>query len=415
MANRLLTIDVISYSALDILDNNLVLASMVNREFDGTFAQAGSKAGDTAQVRVPSSYVVTHGTDLVLQDHRDRKLPIKVDTPLHIGVAFGAIEQTLELDNYNERVLDPKISALANEVDLELSDKLALQTPYFVGTPGTEIGDSAPFLMAKAWLGANAVPLKMRSMVIPPFMEAATVAALEGLFNAASEISKQYTSGEMGMALGWKFTMDQNMSNFTAGETSGNPLVNGADQTEDDPDVIQILATNGWGAGSYLNVGDVIDIDSVLHINPKSRRTDGKRQSFVVDGEPGTRVEAVGGDMDIPIWPPIITDGAYQTVDAAPDDNAAIRVWGSAAHAHSGRTFSQGLGFHRDFGNLVSVTYEEPDGGVESFTASDDQVGLAIQLTKDHDINKKRNICRADLLIGANSLRRSFGVRVVGA
>ena len=45
MANSLLTIDMITRKALEILENNLVLTRNVNRQYDDSFAVEGAKIG----------------------------------------------------------------------------------------------------------------------------------------------------------------------------------------------------------------------------------------------------------------------------------------------------------------------------------------------------------------------------------
>ena len=50
MANSLLTIDMITRKALEILENNLVLTRNVNRQYDDSFAVEGAKIGSNAVV-----------------------------------------------------------------------------------------------------------------------------------------------------------------------------------------------------------------------------------------------------------------------------------------------------------------------------------------------------------------------------
>ena len=59
MANSLLTIDMITRKALEILENNLVITRTVNRQYDDSFAVEGAKIGSTLRIR-PVSY--THLT-----------------------------------------------------------------------------------------------------------------------------------------------------------------------------------------------------------------------------------------------------------------------------------------------------------------------------------------------------------------
>ena len=51
MANSILTIDMITRKALEILENNLVLTRNVNRQYDDSFAVSGAKIGSTLRNR----------------------------------------------------------------------------------------------------------------------------------------------------------------------------------------------------------------------------------------------------------------------------------------------------------------------------------------------------------------------------
>ena len=68
MANSILTIDMITRKALEILENNLVLTRNVNRQYDDSFAVEGAKIGSTLRIRLPDRALVTDGAALQVQD-----------------------------------------------------------------------------------------------------------------------------------------------------------------------------------------------------------------------------------------------------------------------------------------------------------------------------------------------------------
>ncbi len=51
MANTILTIDMITRKALEILENNLVITRNVNRQYDNSYAVEGAKIGTTPRRR----------------------------------------------------------------------------------------------------------------------------------------------------------------------------------------------------------------------------------------------------------------------------------------------------------------------------------------------------------------------------
>jgi hypothetical protein len=71
MSNSILTIDMITRKALEILENNLVLTRNVNRQYDDSFAVEGAKIGSTLRIRLPDRALVTDGAALQVQDDNE--------------------------------------------------------------------------------------------------------------------------------------------------------------------------------------------------------------------------------------------------------------------------------------------------------------------------------------------------------
>ncbi len=61
MSNSILTIDMITRKALEILENNLVVTRTVNRQYDSSFAVEGAKIGSTLRIRKPDRALVSEG------------------------------------------------------------------------------------------------------------------------------------------------------------------------------------------------------------------------------------------------------------------------------------------------------------------------------------------------------------------
>ena len=84
MANSILTIDMITRKALEILENNLVLTRNVNRQYDDSFAVSGAKIGSTLRIRLPDRALVTDGAALQVQDDNEQFTTLTVSTQKHI-------------------------------------------------------------------------------------------------------------------------------------------------------------------------------------------------------------------------------------------------------------------------------------------------------------------------------------------
>jgi hypothetical protein len=96
MSNSILTIDMITRKALEILENNLVLTRNVNRQYDDSFAVEGAKIGSTLRIRLPDRALVTDGAALQVQDDNEQFTTLQVSTQKHIGVNFTTAELTMD-------------------------------------------------------------------------------------------------------------------------------------------------------------------------------------------------------------------------------------------------------------------------------------------------------------------------------
>lgn len=399
MANVNLTISMITREALRVLENNLTFTKRVNRQFDDRFGVDGAKIGNVLNVRKPIRPTVSSGQALDLQDYVDTQVPITMDTQLHVDMAFTSTERLLDIDDFSDRVIQPSVSVLANRIDA--LGLLQYKNIYnVVGTPGTVPILLLTYLLAGVALDNNAAPMdNQRSLVVNPLMQATIVDALKGLFQQATAIADQYVKGKMGTAAGFDWFMDQNVAAHTVGPLGGVPLVNGANQTGN------VLVTDAWTAGtaSRLLQGDTFTIAGVYGVNPQSRVSTGALQSFVVTAD----MSDVAGAGTIYIDPPITPSGQFQTVNAAPADNAALTILGAA-----NTVTPQGLAFHRDAFTMVSADLPLPGGVDKAARASDKQLGLSVRIVSAYDIFNDRFVTRMDVLLGWATLRPEIACRV---
>lgn len=402
MANSLLTISMVTKEALRILENNLTFAKGVNRQYDDQFGISGAKIGDTLNIRKPARYVGRTGTAIAVEDHTETSVALQLDTQFGVDVSFTSKELTLSIDEFSDRILKPAMATVANKIDRDgLSQYLNVYNA--VGTPATVPTAFETYLEAGAKLDEEACPRDgMRSMVIGPRKQLKIVDALKGLFQSSEQIKNQYEKGNMGLAAGFKWSMDQNEPSHTVGPLGGTPLVNGASQTG------ATLVTDGWtaAAAARLKRGDVFTIANVFAVNPQSRQSTGQLRQFVVTADVSSDV---AGNASIPISPSIVTSGAFQTVTASPADNAALTILG-AANAVS----PTGLAYHRDAFVLGCADLLLPKGVDMAARASDSQLGLSVRMVRQYDINTDKFPCRLDILYGWKTLYPELACRIQG-
>lgn len=65
---------------------------------------------------------MTDGAALQVQDDAEQSTTLTVASQKHIGVNFTTAELTLQLDDFAERVLKPRISQLASSIDADVAN-----------------------------------------------------------------------------------------------------------------------------------------------------------------------------------------------------------------------------------------------------------------------------------------------------
>lgn len=404
MANSLLTPSVIAKEALMQLENNLVMGNCVHRDYKKEFV----KVGDTVSIRRPVQFTASDGATLVEQDVTEGKTSIVISKRKHVGWSFTTQDLTLTVEQYSERYIKPAMISLANIVDVDL---LALYKNVWnwVGTPGQTVNSFSDFSKAPERLDNSAVPTDMRKSVLAPADHWGLLGTQTGLF-ITKPAEGAYRQGSLGMIGGVDTFMDQNVQTHTVGAHGGTPLVDGASQSVTYGAVkdtyTQTLTTDGWTTDSVLKQGDVFTIHNVFAVNPKSKATLSYLQQFTLTADVTTASNAAN-DTNLTITPPIITSGAYQTVSAAPADNATITYLGTASTG-----YPQNLVFHKNAFALVTCPLEMPDG--VSFKARESHKGLSVRVVKDYDITNDKEIIRCDILYGVKAIYPELAARLSG-
>jgi hypothetical protein len=401
VANTLLTMSMITNEALAVLENMLTFSKGVNRQYDDSFSVKGAKIGDTLNIRKPARFVGRTGQAIGIEDVTETSIPLALNMQRGVDFTFTSADMALRVDDFSDRYLKPAIANVANAIDRD-GLLLARNTVYnSIGTPGTTITSALPVLSAGAKMDDNACPRDgQRSIVWNPLSQAYLVDGLKSLFNASDKISEQYNTGNMGKALGFKHSVDQNVVNQVIGPLGGTPLVNGAGQTGNS------LVTNGWtaAAAARLNLGDVFTLAGVYSVNPQNRQSTGQLQVFVATSAVSSDVS---GNATIPISPSITPTGVFQNVTAAPAAGAALTVIGAA-----GVTTPQNIAYHRDAFTLACADLPLPGGVDMAARKSDPQTGLSIRMIRAYDITTDRFPCRLDILYGWAALYPEWACRL---
>ena len=401
MANTLLTIDMITRKALEILENNLVLTRNVNRQYDDSYAVEGAKIGTTLRIRLPDRALVTDGAALQVQDDNEQFTTLTVASQKHIGVNFTTAEMTMQLDDFAERVLKPRISQLAASIDADVANSFN-NVYQSVGTPGTTPSSTAVLLAAQQKLNEAAAVMSPRYVTVNPAANAALIEGMKGLFNPVSTISAQFKNGMFGEGiLGFEeLNMSQSIKQFTTGSRSGSHTVTTTVSTQG----ASSIAITGTGTQT-IKKGDVFTIAGVYAVNPQTRESTGSLQQFVCTED---ETAAGGAYAEVKISPAIYTSSnALATVDSFPQAGATVTFLGGAS-----TQYPQNLVYHRDAIAFATADLLLPQG--VDMASRQVHNGISMRVVRQYDINNDRMPCRIDVLYGYSVIRPQMAVRLWG-
>jgi len=441
----------ITNEALVVLENELVIANRVERQYSDEFAQTGAKIGNTVSIRRPPRYKGTYGPPLNVEDSNETYVQIPLNYQFHVDVQFTTQDLALSMDMFKQRILRPQIATVANRVDSDTAQFAYINTAASLGTPGTSPNSLKLFTDARAILAAEACPKQgEKNAVLDPISMSSMVATVQGLFNPQAKIGEYITEGMVAKEFaGLDWWEDQNIPVFLSGAQGGAPvlttpiagtafLTTGWAQSG-------TVSTQGWtNSTAVIAVGDVIQFAGAFPVNPQNRLQYGKAtRQFVVLPPGGFVTPANGaaapgltygaatlaagtfnpvtglytssgtGTLTLTIGDACISGGQFQNVTAAPASGAVITVNGGTANA--AQTSPQSLVFHKYAYALAFADLPLPRGVEFAARAYDDEdVGMSIRCVTQYTINNDSEPTRADVLYGPASLYRTLGIRIAG-
>jgi hypothetical protein len=399
MSNSILTIDMITRKALEILENNLVLTRNVNRQYDDSFAVEGAKIGSTLRIRLPDRALVTDGAALQVQDDNEQFTTLSVASQKHIGVNFTSAELTMQLDDFAERVLKPRISQLASSIDADVAN--AYKTiGNTVGTPGTTPSTSLVLLQAQQKLNENAAVMSPRYATVNPAANAGLVEGMKGLFNPTDTISKQFKNGMMGTGvLGFEeVNMSQSIKQHTTGTRAATGNTTGAAVTTEGASTLTLTV----GSSETIAVGDVFTIADCYAVNPQTRESTGSLFQFVALASTTATTTAT-----VTVAPMYSASSALATMLTLPATGKAVVFTGTAS-----TQYPQNLVYHKDAITFATADLLLPQG--VDMAARAVHNGISLRVVRQYDINNDRMPCRIDVLYGYSTIRPQMACRIWG-
>jgi hypothetical protein len=388
----------ITRKSLEILENSLVLTRTVNRQYDDSFAVEGAKIGSTLRIRLPDRALVTDGAALQVQDDNEQYTTLAVSSQKHIGVNFTSAELTMQLDDFAERVLKPRISQLAASIDADVANSFKY-IGNSVGTPGTTPATSLVLLQAQQKLNENAAVMSPRYATVNPAANAALIEGMKGLFNPVSTIAKQFKNGIFGEGiLGFdELNMSQSVKQFTTGSRAGTVTVSASVTTEGATTMVLTGLTT-----TTIKAGDVFTIADCYAVNPQTRESTGSLFQFVCLEDVTASTTAT-----VKVAAMYSASQALATVDALPQSGKAVTFLGAAS-----TQYAQNLIYHKDAIAFATADLLLPQG--VDMASRQVHNGISLRVVRQYDINNDRLPCRIDVLYGYSVIRPQMAVRLWG-
>lgn len=393
MPNSILTPTAVTRKALAVLHQKLNFIGTINRQYDDSFAKTGAKIGDSLKIRLPNEYTVRTGSNMSAQDTTETSTTLQVATQKGVDLNFTAVDLTMNLDDFSERILEPAMSVLAANIEADALS-MALDVYNVVNNVGAAITLNKA-LAARKIMVDNLAPGSERCLLLNTQDNLDLVDGLKGLFQDSTEISKQYREGKVGRTAGfgdiYENTLFGSQQTGTAASATGY-TVNGAGQVGSG--VIVAVGT------ATFKKGDVVTFVGSNRVHPETKADTGNLQQFVVTAD------YAGGAGTLAISPAIVATGARQNVTASPTNGGAVvKVGGASA------IYRPSLAYHKDAFAFASADLMLPEG--VDWKARENFDGISMRIVRQYTIADDKFPARLDVLYGFKTLRAQLAARIL--
>lgn len=408
MANSFYTPTQVAAEFVRMLEQELVFANAAGVDMSDEFKMNGS----TVYARRQMQYLgQDNNIDLTsyTEDVVEGTVAVAMDKTWSNKVTIGATDRSLSFDRWAEQVIRPNARRAAEKVETSLTE-LYSKFYHFDGTAGTPPATIAALADAGAYMTDVGIPVMGRMAFHTPVVAAKVSAAV-----AAGNVQGRNKTALEKASLGYIAGFDNYETPFapthTVGVATGTPLVNGGSQNVTYATAknswSQTLNTDGWtnSTTGILKAGDTFTIANVYSVHPGTKVSTGRLQTFTVlaDADSG----ASTGPAALTVSPPIITSGAFQTVNSVPADNAAITV----KTGTGGTAYRQSLLLDPAAITLVTRPLDIPgDAGLKTATRKGNKV--VVSVSEWTDGNTLAHNMRFDMLWGREVLDPRKGLRL---
>ena len=404
--NRLLTTDLVAKDMLLRWKNNLVLTKSVYRDLEGQFGEIG----DTINVRLPNNVIVNDGaTATTTTPLNDKTIALTIDQQKNVKFTWTMKDKKLSIIQFGERYLEPAANKLANVVDISVAEAMS-QAYTGWGTVGSAL-DLDDITYGRAYAEDIAIPDDaLCRLILNTIDKANVIKGIRAVYNEGL-VKEAIQKGYAGELSGFDTFYSQNLQTHTNGNFTGTIQV--ATELSDGN---SLAIKGGPVSGGTVNKGDRFTIGGVYEINPITKQSTGRLQTFVVTAD---TVFDGSGDATVLISPSIndgtntVADGSGGTISTAMDQNVSAAALVDAAVTFLGDAngiYRENFIMHRNAIAMAVVFLDLPASGHGS-RARDKQTGLALSVSEYFNGDENKNNLRMDVLWGVKLVRPDLIMR----
>lgn len=409
MANNFNTVKstggIVTKIAAKMLADKLQFAKTIARADEGDYeGKNGYGAGDTIYISKPARFVPQNTFDITStqQDVVEEKVPLTLDIISTVGVNITSLQfaSEFQIKSLVQRVIDPAVSAIAQDVEKQMLTKAKNATFNLVGTAGSTTFDIDTVLSSKEKISKYLAPKDdKRCLLLDSTAGRSAVNARKGLFQSAAEIGKQYIEGFVGKADGFTWMENELVPVHTRGTATGTITVTSTVSVEG----ATTIGLTGTGSQT-LKAGDVFTIANVYAVHPITKVQYPFLQQFVVTAD---NTASSGAFSSVAVSPAMYTSasGGRQSISAFPAGSAAVTLVGSASTA-----YTQTLAYHKNAFRMVSVPLIMPEA-VE-FAEQSTEDGITVSVIRAWEQNTRKMVTRMDFLGGFCADRPEWACRI---
>ncbi len=332
------------------------MAGLVHRDYSKEFV----KVGDTITIRKPAKFVAKNFTGTTsTQDITDGSVTVKMDRFRDVTFEMSSRDQSLAIDEYSNRYIQPAMRAIAQAIDadcLAVGVQEAGKAAAISSTPA--LSDIAG--VGKALDQSNA-PKDNRHLVMP--------AEIQYKFNTLDNFAKQCYAGDS------KALRDSEVGKVYSCETFSS---------ENCP---QSSAPTAGTATAYKVVGTKGATEFTVSAGAPATGTIKKGDQLIVNGYLYTCTE------DLTLASGAGTLKVDQNIPETISTAVSAKII-SKAHA---------LGFHRNGIALVTRQLDLPLGNKNAYIASTEN-GLGVRVVFDYNASTKSDTVSIDIIYGVAKL-----------